>query len=296
MPLLPFEQELLTAIFGRKDRNEVKLSDIKQRFSERQGRIKEALYDELVTRGYFPRNPQTVRRTWRIVGGVLLAISVVGGCVLLGALSWFAPLVVLPVFAAIVVAAALTFVAGKMPRKTPQGAEAAAKWAAFRRYLDEIERYENVAEAKEIFNRYLPYAVAFGLERSWVRKFASVDAPAPGWYGPLGGDGWDDWSRGPRRRHGGGPIIITGGGRDDDGGLDLPGLPDFGDLQRGSDRAGRGLQGSSDGLFELFNAAAKVFTTFNSGGGGGRGGGFGGFSGGGRSFGGGGGGGSRGFR
>src|SRR6185295_1434158 len=121
----------------------------------------------------------------------------------------FAPLVIVPVIAIVVIAVAIAIVAGGMPRKTARGAEAAAKWNAFRRYLAEIERYENVAEAKEIFNRYLAYAVAFGLERSWVNKFASVDAPSPSWYGPYGsGGGWS----GPRRHGPGGTIIIPGGG------------------------------------------------------------------------------------
>lgn len=74
-----------------------------------------------------------------------------------------------------------------MPRKTREGAEAAAKWRAFRRYLESIETYERVAEAKDIFDRYLSYAVAFGLEQSWVTKFASVDADLPKWYGPISG-------------------------------------------------------------------------------------------------------------
>ena len=48
-----------------------------------------------------------------------------------------------------------------MPRKTEAGAEAAAKWKAFRRYLDDIEKYENLNESREIFDRYLPFTVAF---------------------------------------------------------------------------------------------------------------------------------------
>ena len=75
-----------------------------------------------------------------------------------------------------------------MPRKTRAGAEAAAKWRAFRRYLDDIEKYEGVEEAKAIFERYLPYATAFGLDRTWVAKFASVQAPTP------------SGTSGPRRR------------------------------------------------------------------------------------------------
>ena len=292
------EEELLEAIFGSKTTGEVQLSNIKERFATRQAQVKEALYDELVSHGYFTRNPQSVRRIYRGLGLALLALSVFGGFFLFALIGTFAPLVIVPLFAGAILGLILIGVGGAMPRKTEAGAEAAAKWLAFRRYLDEIERYDNVEDAKAIFNRYLPYAVAFGLERSWVNKFASVDAPAPSWYGPYGEAGY------PRRRTtrtgryprgGRGPVIIPGGipGSGSGGDFDMP------DMQDMSDAAGGGLQGMSDGLFDLFNEASQAFTAYNSKGGGGgsfRSGGFGGFSGGGGSFGGGGGGGGRGFR
>jgi uncharacterized membrane protein len=291
--LAKHEDELLDAIFGSKSTGEVQLSNIKERFATRQAQVKEALYDELVSRGYFNRNPQSVRRVYRGLGLGMLALSVFGGFFIFGLIGTFAPLVIVPLIAGAILGVILIGVGGAMPRKTQAGAEAAAKWVAFRRYLDEIERYDNVEEAKAIFNRYLPYAVAFGLERSWVNKFASVDAPAPSWYGPYGDVSY------PRRRYprgGRGPVIIPGGipGSGSGGDFDMP------DLQDMSDAAGGGLQGMSDGLFDLFNEASRAFTAYNSKGGGGggtfRSGGFGGFSGGGGSFGGGGGGGGRGFR
>ena len=303
LPLAPFEEKLLSAIFGGKGKTEVKLSNIKQRFAEQQDQVKTALYDEMVKRGYFERNPQSTRRTYKGVGLALFGGSIFGGFFLFGIVGTFAPLIIVPIIATAILGLALIIVSGSMPRKTRAGSEAAQKWMAFRRYLDDIDQYDNVAEAKTIFDQYLPYAIAFGLERSWVNKFASVDTPAPQWYGPVG-----DWNTGgpyrsgrlPRSRRGGGTVIIPGGGwggpiggggGGGGGDFDLP------DLQDMSDAGGQNLQGMSDGLFDLFNEASKAFTSFSggSGGRGGRSGGFGGFSGGGGSFGGGGGGGSRGF-
>ncbi|HUG15382.1 MAG TPA: DUF2207 domain-containing protein [Thermomicrobiales bacterium] len=292
--LRPYERELTQAIFGSGAKDVVRLSQIREGFAQRQPKVKSALYDDLVKHGYFPRNPQQTRSIYRGIGIGLFVAAVVLGFIVTGAIGDFAPLVVLPFIALGCVAVALIGVARVMSRKTPAGAQAAARWLAFRRYLADIERYENVDAAKEIFNRYLPYAVAFELERSWVRKFASVNAPAPSWYGPYG-----DWDgRGGRTtragggRTGGGPVIVPGGGsRPGGGGGGLP------DLQDASDSMGRSLQGMSDGLFGLFNEASKAFTSYSSSSKGGRSGGFGGgFSGGGGSRGGGGGGGGRGFR
>ena len=104
-----------------------------------------------------------------------------------------------------------------MPRKTPAGAEAAAKWRAFRNYLDSIERYEKLDEAQGIFDRYLPYAIAFGLESSWVDKFSRVPTASP----TLVWRRCHDLSRAVRRERvpadrgtgrTGGTVIIPGGG------------------------------------------------------------------------------------
>jgi hypothetical protein len=110
-----------------------------------------------------------------------------------------------------------------MPQKTHAGAEAAAKWRAFKAYLESIERYEKLDQAQNIFDAFLPYAIAMGLEQSWVSKFSSVQTASPEWYGGGGVGPWlgGPWSGGPsgypRGRgyypQGGGTVIVpTGGG------------------------------------------------------------------------------------
>jgi uncharacterized protein (TIGR04222 family) len=301
----PFEGELLKSLFGStlKEGQTAKLSEVKSRFTEATPRIKELLYQELASRGYFPRSPEATRKSWRRFGTIGLVGILVLGCVAgiagdLPGFYWFL------VGAIAVLAVALLLVSGRMPRKTPAGAEAAAKWRAFRRYLDDIDKYEKVAEAKQIFEKYLPYAVAFGLDESWVAKFASVGAATPGWFGPvIVGNPYGPYpGRGPYGRRGGTVILGPGwgggtvdggghGGGHGGGGVDV----DVPDLQDVSDRAGRSLQGSSDSLLDMFNTAAKVFGGFGGGGGGGGWGGGGGGFGGGGSHGGSAGGGSRGF-
>lgn len=277
------EKALINALFGRKQ--EVKLREVRESFGKQQGKVRSAFYDELVQRGYFPRNPETVRNVWRVGGFVMLGITVLIGFALWSSIGSFAPFVLAVLFGLGITAVALIIAAGFMPRKTLKGAEAAARWVAFRRYLEEIERYQDLEQAKDIFSRYLPYAVAFGLEKSWVRKFARVDTPAPRWYGPRYGRRW------PHDR----PVIVTGGDRGGGGGLNMPSVPSLNEM---SESFSGSLQSMSDGLFGMFNQAASSFRPYSessSGGsfGGGRSGGFGG---GGGSFGGGGGGGGRGFR
>ncbi|MGH2559106.1 MAG: DUF2207 domain-containing protein [Thermomicrobiales bacterium] len=301
-PLAPFELALLGALFGStlKAGEEVKLSSAKSRFTQSQETIKNHLYEELVKRGYFPTSPEKTRSTFKNVGVAALVILGIGGWTVISAVADIAPLVWLVFVVFIVLAIALVLTAKAMPRKSLAGAESAAKWRAFRRYLEDIDRYEKLDEAKGIFDKYLPYAIAFDLEQSWVRKFANIGAEAPSWYGGPGGWAGDAYPRRyPRRR---GPVIIdggygpgwgrSGGGSGGGGDIDLPGMPD---LQDASDSAGRSLQSASQGLFDMLNTASRTFSGFSGGSRGGGGwGGSRGFGGGG-SRGGSSGGGSRGF-
>lgn len=321
----PFERELLTALFGRLEQGEsVRLSEVKGRFAAAEPAIRKLLYDELVTRGYFTSAPHQTRDRWRTFGTFVVIVAIVGGCVAIGAFAEIAPMVWLPVVALVAVGLILVAVSRFMPRKTEAGAEAAARWRAFKSYLDSIERFEKLDEAQAIFERYLPYAIAFGLESSWVDKFSRVPTASPEWYGdsgPVGGPldplpGHPSWR--PWYRPYGGTVIVPGGGTttaergpgsgDFGGGASGSpggGQPDWSipDLQDFSDQAGRSLQSSSGSLFDLFNEAGQAFSAggFSGGGGGWRGGssfgggfsGGGGFGGGGFGGGGGGGGGFR---
>ena len=314
LDLTGYEQVLLDAIFGTHavDGMEVSMGTVQQAFAQREQQVHNGFYDELVEHGYFDASPEKTRQRARIlafIGPVLAAIVIILVIVFAGASSGF---IILPILAAIALFVIGNKVATHLPRKTLKGAEAAAKWSAFKRYLEDIEQHENLDEAKQIFDRYLPYATAFGLEDSWIRKFSQVDTPMPDWFGPviIGQPGRTGYPRRAGRRMGpGGGVWVfpsgggsaqgrpSGGGGSGDGGdgFDMP------TLQDASDAAGGSLQSGSDSIFDMLGTAADIFGgkggsrgggSFGSWGGGG--GGFGGFSGGG-GFGGGGGGGSRGF-
>jgi len=273
--LRPAERALAKALFGGK--SEVKLKDIRKSFGKNQGNVRKAFYKELVDHGYFGRNPESVRNAWRIGGIVVLVGVAIIGFQLWSVVGNFAPFALAVLIGLGLVAVSIVIASNWMPKKTAKGAEAAARWVAFRRYLEQIDQYSDLQEAQDIFAKYLPYAVAFGIEKSWVRKFSRVDTPAPRWYGPRYGGG----------RYGNRPVLTGGGG----GSLNMPGMPSLDSMSEGFSGS---LQGMSDGLFSMFNQASSSFRPYSSSSSGGSRGGS--FGGGGGSFGGGGGGGGRGFR
>jgi hypothetical protein len=300
-----YEQIVIDVLFGAgaKPGQKTELPTVAGSLASRNGEIADAFYTRLVEVGYFKESPEKTRKRWRtlfkatpfLIGAVVILIIV-----LAGAWSNFA---FFPIFIGIMVMIFSERLAKAMPRKTVAGAEAAAKWRAFGNYLRDIEKRKDDQEARTIFNRYIPEAVALGLAEGWVSRYTYV--PPPPSFGTSFGGGTVIITngRGRRARRTGGnwtqvpgqPFPGAGGsGSGSGGGFDMP------TLQEASDSAAGGLQGGSDSFFDMLGTVAKAFAessgsgsgSFGSFGGGGRG-----FSGGGsRGGGGGGGGGSRGFR
>lgn len=286
--LRPFEMRLIRAIFSNSD--ERSLDSLKNKFYRHIPKLKEDLYFGLVSAGLFPRSPETTRNLWTGAGVVLLVLGVVLFFLVLGpGLETFfeegdiVPLDI-PLLPLIGLAVGLNglimmIFANFMPAKTRNGAIEAAKWQAFRRYLQNLDRYDGVEAAAERFDAYLPYAVAFGIDQQWIRQFRGLDRqPIPAWYYPRYAGRY--WSRGYRT--GSNPPMIPSSGRDFS-------LDDMSEGMAG------GLNSLSDGLTNMLNSASTVMNSRpqSSSGSWSRGGG--GFSGGGGGSFGGGGGGSRGL-
>jgi uncharacterized membrane protein len=68
----------------------------------------------------------------------------------------------------------------QMPKKTPEGAIVAEEAEGFKLFLSVTERdrldFTDAPErSPEQFARFLPAAVAFGVEEKWAKQFASLD-------------------------------------------------------------------------------------------------------------------------
>lgn len=176
--LLEYERIVLDGLF--KDGSSRKLSDLKNKFYRDLSRAKTALYRDAVTRGWFPRNPNTVRVAYGIFGMLGLAVGV-GLTIWLGQ-QWGAGLVGLPVAAGGLLFA---LAANAMPRRTAAGREMLMRTLGFARYIKTAETHQQAfAERANIFTAYLPYAIAFRCVEKWAHAFKDIDlqAATAGWY------------------------------------------------------------------------------------------------------------------
>ena len=183
--LAEVERQLYGAVF--KSGPSVRMRDLNQRFYSNIPGLQQALYNTSVKQGYFGASPSAVRSQYGCLGGFLLVAAVVGGFFLAVAASDFTATLICPFMAAAVVAIILMWVGRHMPVKTRKGAEAAALSQAFKNYLTNLEKYAKPEQVTEQFDKYLPFAIAFGLERTWINRFSRVPTtPMPGWYYPVG--------------------------------------------------------------------------------------------------------------
>lgn len=259
--LRSFEQRLLTGIF-RGNAMERTLESMRNVFYMTMSTIQRDLYREMVRYGFYAKDPESVKQGWAGGGILLCAIGVIGGFLLfaeVGVPSGLFALALLPV-ALFVVGVAFMVVSGGMPAKTRLGAEEAAKWRAFEKYLRNLEQYSDVANVAEKFDAYLPYTVAFGLNREWINRFKNVPTMVmPPWYFPthLGGP----WSRGYQA---GSPLRGWGGSVGDFGSMrgDIAtagsGGFSFDDL---SSELSSSLESMSEGMSNMLDSASRVMTS-----------------------------------
>ncbi|HET7475626.1 MAG TPA: DUF2207 domain-containing protein [Dermatophilaceae bacterium] len=214
--LLPYEQTLLDGIF--RDVNPVQLSDLKNKFAATLGIVRGEMYDEVVRRGWFRKSPERQRGVWRFLGMALVAAGFASGWFLgfqtlasdrAGGLSLGVPSGVV-LAAGLVIAGLIVILLGqRMAAKTAEGSAVLAQSLGFKQYLLTAEaRQIAFEEAQDMFSRYLPYAIVFGVADRWAKVFAEVAAAAaaagtplamPGWYYGTGGfagiaDGVDSFS------------------------------------------------------------------------------------------------------
>jgi hypothetical protein len=253
--LNPFERQLYDSVFRGPDT--VRFSDLNQRFYTQMPGLQTKLYETAVQLGQFKSSPQSVRSSYGCLGTFLLVAVIGGGFLAVPLFSDMTSTLICPVLAATVVAGLLMWLGQHMPAKTRKGAEGAALSRAFRNYLANLEKYAKPEEVKDQFEKYLPYAIAFGLERTWINRFRKLpDVPIPGWYYPVGR---------PYLGRPGYPGTM-GAGLPGSGGVGRgeaapAGMPEMPTLQGMSDSLSGGLQSMSDGLNTMLNSAARIMTS-----------------------------------
>jgi len=150
-----FEKKLYTGIFEDDDAIRIKDTELAPTVAI----TKAELYETVVRDGLFPKNPQTQRTMYYVLAGVAL-------------------------FTGNFLLAVVAFLFGRsMPRKTIDGVNAANIALALKGFIVSQDRqYKFQAEKQLLFEKMLPYAIIFGVEKIWAERFKDIDIMQPSWY------------------------------------------------------------------------------------------------------------------
>jgi len=164
--LLDFEKLLLKKFFKSKKIISLKEEKLYQEIEE----IKGKLYQETVKIGLFAENPEKIRKIYYIIAGLAMVTF-----------NFFL--------------AAIAFLFGRnMPRKTINGVNAFTVAKSLKNFLSSQERQLKFqADNQLIFERLLPYAIVFGVEKIWAKRFADLDLKPPDWYQGYSADRFNSY-------------------------------------------------------------------------------------------------------
>lgn len=178
-----FEKEILAGLFGPY-RAIVRPTELRKTFHEAIDKSRHAVFSELQKYKWLLRDPVFARSLW-----ILAAI-----CVAVSGIAFFNvnPVQLLALLMSAFIIAAFGW---QMPQMTKEGAVVCEEIEGFKQFLSVTEEkrlaFTDAPDKKpEQFARFLPAAVAFGVEKMWARQFANMMVPPPSYI-----DGaWNGWS------------------------------------------------------------------------------------------------------
>jgi uncharacterized membrane protein YgcG len=181
--LAPHERVMLENIFAG-DTPVVQLSSLKNRFYTAVPVIREDIMSALKSKGIYLLDPESangysigaafaVLMIFAIlqffhVADFLSSMPLLIGCVLISAWIWW-------LFARV------------MTAKTTKGARTQIAVLGFQEFMNRVDADRLKIMPPDTFEKFLPYAMALGVEHHWAQAFAGIVKDPPSWYAAPGG-------------------------------------------------------------------------------------------------------------
>lgn len=182
--LRDWEKRLLEAIFATEplwtDEAGVRSRSNNQLFSPKIMEIFEDAYKSATNLGYFTENPHWVRVKFKVVGIILYLLALIG--ILWMVLTMQPAFLLIPLGGVLLATIVIIRLAPMMPQQSQKGYEEMYKWSAFKNYLCAKELFPAHYSIGGLFYEYLPYAIALGVEKDWMKRFSNYRLVMPDWY------------------------------------------------------------------------------------------------------------------
>ena len=173
---------LLSALFTDGAMDAVSLTELQNHFYKNIPAIRDALFDELLERGYYLHRPDYVRAGWiggAIVAGFLFFCNRNGNVVRDAASAGSADR-----FRDSDGDSSYCIFGWHMPGHTAKGMTALENTLGFEDFLQHVEsdRIARIEKTPALFEKFLPFAMALGVEKKWVGAFGDICKQPPNWY------------------------------------------------------------------------------------------------------------------
>lgn len=155
--LLPFEYDFMSSLFSEK--SVIRMKDEGVKLAKLVEVVEKNMYEQLIADGLFPKNPKSIRTYYAVITGLA---TVTFNILLIISAGIFGRI---------------------MPRKTLQGVHASNVAKSLKNFLSSQERQlEFQADQQMMFEKLLPYAISFGVEKIWAQRFEGLSLSQPEWY------------------------------------------------------------------------------------------------------------------
>jgi len=176
----PHEARMLAALFDNGASTEVKLSDLQNHFYTELPGIRDSIFQALMTDNYYLHQPDSVRQGFLMVAGNGFLARATG----IASPTW--------IIAGIASGLVICVFGYFMSARTVTGQRALEKVLGFEDFLgrtqkDQIDRLQT---SPELFEKFLPYAMALHVEKKWVQAFSGIALQPPTWYQGSYGSGF----------------------------------------------------------------------------------------------------------
>jgi uncharacterized membrane protein len=180
--LAPHERVMLENIFTSGD--QTRLSSLKNRFYTAVPVIRQDIMSALKTKGIYLLDPESANGY--SIGAVVAILVSFGILQYLGWANFFNSAVLLIV--SLLVSAVIWWLFARvMTAKTVKGARTRVAVLGFQEFMNRVDAERLKIMPPTTFEKFLPYAMALGVEHHWAQAFAGIVKDPPQWYVGPGG-------------------------------------------------------------------------------------------------------------
>jgi uncharacterized membrane protein YgcG len=193
--LKPEEQSVVAILFGNGAAlgARVELDSLENKLYQEAAQLGKSVNQAVTAAGYFTKDPEQVKVKFYIIGVVVAVV----GCFFIKSQPLLA--------VGVVVSGAIIFVgAHAMPARTAKGVTARDTLLGLKLFItvaeaDRIKALQSPngrltekidvgdkTQLIKLYEKLLPYAMLFGLEKAWIKQFAALYDTQPDWYSGSG--------------------------------------------------------------------------------------------------------------